>query len=152
MFQSIAPTQYIPYFIALPFIYVCNILASIVTLPQNAVTTTRFLSATIITPEISESMSLASKHFREDLIWILPLRNWDWWKIITSGKEKTMKAEIYHVTSLQSLKNVITRITELDLTEAKKVTISDSGTKSSRQRGLQWIWYLMEFYQINPIN
>ena len=52
-----------------------------------------------------------------------------------------MKAEIYHVTSLQSLKNVITRITELDLTEAKKVTISDSGTKSSRQRGLQWIWY-----------
>lgn len=52
-----------------------------------------------------------------------------------------MKAENYILISDQVASNAITRIMELPADGKTKVTISDTGSKTVRQRGLQWIWY-----------
>ena len=51
-----------------------------------------------------------------------------------------MKAETYYLTSLQVIGNVIARITKIQPEEKLQVTIANIGTKSARQRGLDWMW------------
>lgn len=52
-----------------------------------------------------------------------------------------MKAETIYLNSLQSIKKAINRIMDILPEQQLKVVISGIGTKSSRQRGLQWMWY-----------
>lgn len=52
-----------------------------------------------------------------------------------------MKPEIYYINNLDILQNAISRIKYIIPNGKFKVTISDAGSKSVRQRGLQWIWY-----------
>lgn len=51
-----------------------------------------------------------------------------------------MKAEIYHLTSLESLQRIEERLHSFILDGKVKVTFSDAGTKSSKQRSLDWKW------------
>lgn len=51
-----------------------------------------------------------------------------------------MKAETYYLTSLQVISNTIARIAKIMPEEKLQVTISNIGTKSARQRGLDWMW------------
>ena len=51
-----------------------------------------------------------------------------------------MKAETFYLTNRDVIKNVISRILEINTTDKLKITISDIGKKSSRQRGLDWMW------------
>ena len=51
-----------------------------------------------------------------------------------------MKAEIYYLSSLETLKKVSARLFEIIPNGTVKVTFSDAGNKSSKQRGLDWKW------------
>lgn len=52
-----------------------------------------------------------------------------------------MKAENFFLINENIRDKAIARIMELDCDGEKKITISAAGTKSARQRGLQWMWY-----------
>ena len=52
-----------------------------------------------------------------------------------------MKAENFILINPAIRENAIKRIMELPFDGKAKITISDAGSKSVRQRGLQWIWY-----------
>jgi len=52
-----------------------------------------------------------------------------------------MKAEQYNLISSEVRANLISRICELSVDGKIKVIISDAGSKSVKQRGLQWKWY-----------
>ena len=52
-----------------------------------------------------------------------------------------MRAETYYLTSLKVIDNCMTRISKIMPEEKLQVTISNIGTKSARQRGLQWMGY-----------
>ncbi|MCK5608508.1 hypothetical protein KAR91_41890 [Candidatus Pacearchaeota archaeon] len=51
-----------------------------------------------------------------------------------------MKAETFYLTSLDAISNVIARVAKIQPEEKLQVTISNTGTKSARQRGLDWFW------------
>ena len=51
-----------------------------------------------------------------------------------------MKAEIFNIINHEVRKNVINRIMDIDADAKIKVTISNIGSKSSRQQGLDWKW------------
>lgn len=51
-----------------------------------------------------------------------------------------MKAETYYLTSLKVISNLIARVAKIQPEEKLQVTISNIGTKSARQRGLDWMW------------
>lgn len=51
-----------------------------------------------------------------------------------------MKAETYYLTSLNVISNVIARLLKIQPEEKLQVVISNTGTKSARQRGLDWMW------------
>lgn len=51
-----------------------------------------------------------------------------------------MKAETFYLISLKVISNVIARIAKIQPEEKLQVTISNMGTKSARQRGLDWQW------------
>lgn len=52
-----------------------------------------------------------------------------------------MKAENYYLTSLKVFEKVKKRLEGITLDGKTKVTISDAGSKSAKQRGLQWMGY-----------
>lgn len=52
-----------------------------------------------------------------------------------------MKAEIIYLTSLEALKKASSRLLGIIPDGKIKITFSDAGTKSVKQRGLQWVWY-----------
>ena len=52
-----------------------------------------------------------------------------------------MKSESYYLVSHAITFNLATRIGMLPVDGSVKVVISDAGSKSSKQRGLQWMWY-----------
>jgi hypothetical protein len=52
-----------------------------------------------------------------------------------------MKAENYYLVSPQVRQNLLRRLEELSEATNLKVTISDAGSKSAKQRGLEWRWY-----------
>lgn len=52
-----------------------------------------------------------------------------------------MKAENYYLTSLAVIQKVSARLLECIPDGKIRVTFSDAGTKSAKQRGLQWQWY-----------
>lgn len=52
-----------------------------------------------------------------------------------------MKAETYFITSLDVIKEVIDRVKQIVPGHNIKVTIGNAGTKSAKQRGLEWNWY-----------
>lgn len=52
-----------------------------------------------------------------------------------------MKAEQYNLINENVKRNVITYIQSLPADGKRKIVISDAGSKSARQRGLQWKWY-----------
>ena len=51
-----------------------------------------------------------------------------------------MKAETYYLTSLAGISEVVGRVAKIQPEEKLQVTISNMGTKSARQRGLDWRW------------
>lgn len=51
-----------------------------------------------------------------------------------------MKAENYILVNDNVMNNAIMRIREIPTDGKTKITISDTGSKSARQRGLQWRW------------
>ena len=51
-----------------------------------------------------------------------------------------MKAEIIYLTSLDAIKKVSSRLFEIIPDGKTKITFSDAGNKSSKQRGLDWQW------------
>lgn len=52
-----------------------------------------------------------------------------------------MKAEQFNLISHEVKKNLINRIMDIDCDGKTKVTLSNAGSKSQKQRGLQWKWY-----------
>ncbi len=52
-----------------------------------------------------------------------------------------MKAESFFLINPHIRDNAIKRIMELPFDGKAKITISDAGSKSVRQRGLQFLWY-----------
>lgn len=52
-----------------------------------------------------------------------------------------MKTENFIIISDTVKENLMSRIFDLPTDGKVKVTIGDSGTKSARQRGLQYLWY-----------
>ena len=52
-----------------------------------------------------------------------------------------MKAENFILVSHEVKKNLINRIMDIECDSKTKVTISNAGSKSQKQRGLQWRWY-----------
>ena len=52
-----------------------------------------------------------------------------------------MKAENYVINSVEARNNVIRRIQQIPCDGNMKVTFSSAGSKSARQRALQWMWY-----------
>lgn len=52
-----------------------------------------------------------------------------------------MKAETIYLDSLQAIKKAVNRIMDILPEQQLKIVISGIGTKSDRQRGLQWMWY-----------
>lgn len=52
-----------------------------------------------------------------------------------------MKAETIYLDSLQAIKKAVSRIMDILPEHKLKIVISGIGTKSDRQRGLQWMWY-----------
>lgn len=52
-----------------------------------------------------------------------------------------MKAEQYNLINEGVKLNLIAHIRDLPADGKRKVVISDAGSKSARQRGLQWRWY-----------
>lgn len=51
-----------------------------------------------------------------------------------------MKAETFNLINYEVRKNAINRIMDIDADGKIKVTISNVGSKSSRQQGLDWKW------------
>lgn len=51
-----------------------------------------------------------------------------------------MKAKPFYLLSEQIRHNAIQAINAVELNGKTKVTLSDAGSKSARQRGLQWVW------------
>ncbi|MCK5609773.1 hypothetical protein KAR91_48325 [Candidatus Pacearchaeota archaeon] len=51
-----------------------------------------------------------------------------------------MQAEHFYLTSLEVVKRVSARLLDFELDGKVKVTFSDAGTKSSKQRGIDWAW------------
>ena len=51
-----------------------------------------------------------------------------------------MQAEHFYLTSLDVAKKVSARLLDCVMDGKVKVTFSDAGTKSSKQRGLDWKW------------
>lgn len=51
-----------------------------------------------------------------------------------------MKAETFYLKSKSVINNAIARILEIEPDGKIQVTISNTGTKSARQRGLDWQW------------
>jgi len=51
-----------------------------------------------------------------------------------------MKTENYFLGSNNARRMILQRISSLEINGGIKVTISDSMSKSARQRGLQWLW------------
>ena len=52
-----------------------------------------------------------------------------------------MKAKTFSLASLESLREAKAYLNEIIPNGKIKVTFSDAGTKSSKQRGLEWQWY-----------
>ena len=52
-----------------------------------------------------------------------------------------MQAESFFIVNTDVKKNLIGRIMDIPADGKTKVVISNAGTKSGRQRGLQWRWY-----------
>ena len=52
-----------------------------------------------------------------------------------------MKSEHYYLISEAIRTNVINRINEMPIGKSIKVVISNAGSKSDKQRRLQWLWY-----------
>lgn len=52
-----------------------------------------------------------------------------------------MKAKTFYIVRPDIIKNVINEILSIIPDGKTKVTISNTGDKSSKQRGLQWMWY-----------
>lgn len=52
-----------------------------------------------------------------------------------------MIAEPYYLSSDTVRANVVNRLMELPCDGSVKVVFSNSGDKSAKQRGLQWLWY-----------
>ena len=52
-----------------------------------------------------------------------------------------MRAEQFNLINHEVRKNLINRILDIDCNGKIKVTISNVGSKSQKQRGLQWKWY-----------
>lgn len=51
-----------------------------------------------------------------------------------------MKAQVFYLTSLDVLSSAVAFITKIIPDGSIKVTVSDAGSKSAKQRGLQWMW------------
>ena len=52
-----------------------------------------------------------------------------------------MKAKNYYLVSQKVVNEVAEKLLEIPLDGKTKVTFSDAGSKSAKQRGLQWQWY-----------
>lgn len=52
-----------------------------------------------------------------------------------------MSKEVYWMGSNTVRNELLKRITDMDIDGSMKVEISESKSKSARQRGLQWTWY-----------
>ena len=52
-----------------------------------------------------------------------------------------MKAKVFYLVSLEALSNAVAFITKTIPDGSIKVTVSDAGSKSGKQRGLQWMGY-----------
>lgn len=52
-----------------------------------------------------------------------------------------MKSEQFFLTASHVKANLINRLVDIKCDGKIKVVISDAGSKSVRQRGLQWLWY-----------
>ncbi|MCK4621280.1 MAG: hypothetical protein KAT62_03595 [Desulfuromonadales bacterium] len=52
-----------------------------------------------------------------------------------------MKAEQFFLTAPHVKANLINRLVDIECDGKIKVVLSDAGSKSVRQRGLQWRWY-----------
>ncbi len=52
-----------------------------------------------------------------------------------------MKAQNFYLISDQVRRNAVQAINSTVLDGKTKVSVGSAGTKSQRQRGLQWIWY-----------
>jgi hypothetical protein len=52
-----------------------------------------------------------------------------------------MRAKNFYLTDYTQLTNAIKAVDAVTLDGKTKVTISNAGSKSSKQRGLQWMWY-----------
>ena len=52
-----------------------------------------------------------------------------------------MKSKTFNLASLNSMKAAKAYLEEIIPNGKRKVTFSDAGTKSVKQRGLQWVWY-----------
>lgn len=52
-----------------------------------------------------------------------------------------MKAETFYLRSLEDIKKVSSRLLDIIPNGKIKVVFSNAGSKSSKQRGLQWTWY-----------
>jgi hypothetical protein len=64
--------------------------------------------------------------------------------VIGSGEQKAIvskKSKTFFLTSSTSIDNALNKIRKLIPDGTYKVTISRAGSKSSKQRGLQFMWY-----------
>jgi hypothetical protein len=52
-----------------------------------------------------------------------------------------MKAESYYMINESVYQNLIDRLCKVELDGKTKITICNAGSKSTKQRGLQWRWY-----------
>ena len=52
-----------------------------------------------------------------------------------------MKAESYYMINESVYQNLIDRLCTVELDGKTKITICNAGTKSTKQRGLQWRWH-----------
>lgn len=57
------------------------------------------------------------------------------------NSEETMKSEQIYLTTPDKVKEAISLIYDLEIGNKYKVTISNAGTKTNRQRGYQWRLY-----------
>ena len=60
--------------------------------------------------------------------------------MIITDEDKPMKSETFNLINHEVKKALISRIISLDVDGKLKVTISNIGSKSSRQQGLDWKW------------
>jgi len=52
-----------------------------------------------------------------------------------------MKAESFYMINESVYQNLVDRLCKVELDGKTKITISNAGSKSTKQRGLQWRWY-----------